>query len=113
VLGSVMLMDSDVPGYQIALPMIAAFALFSAALCTIALGLILKARRQATVSGAEHLLGERGVVERVTADNTWVRLDGELWHAECEQTLSEDDEVTVDALDGLVLKVRKAQEGES
>jgi membrane-bound serine protease (ClpP class) len=109
----VMLMDSDLPGYRIAMPIIAAFALFSAALCSIALGLILKARRQATVSGAEHLLGARGVVERVTAEANWVRLDGELWHAESEHALAENDEVTVDALDGLVLKVTKARDGES
>ena len=107
VIGSVMLMDTELPAYRIALPVIAAFALFSAALCSVALGLILKARRQATVSGVEHLLGEHAIVERVTAEGTWVRLDGELWHAQCDQPLAEQDEVTVDALEGLVVRVSK------
>jgi membrane-bound serine protease (ClpP class) len=52
-------------------------------------------------------VGAIGIVERVTPDATWVRLDGELWHAESAAALSEHDEVTVDALDGLVLKVSK------
>ena len=113
VIGSVMLMDTELPAYRIAVPVIAAFALFSAALCSVALGLILKARRQATVSGVEHLLGERAVVERVTADGTWVRLDGELWHANCDEPLAEEDEVIVDALDDLVVRVSKSGKGDT
>lgn len=108
VLGSVMLMDTELPGYRIALPLIAAFAVFSAALCSIALGLILKARRQASVSGVAHLIGELGVVESMDPDGAWVRLDGELWRANSTHPLAECDEVVVDALDGLVLEVRPA-----
>ncbi|KAA1192008.1 nodulation protein NfeD [Pseudohalioglobus sediminis] len=107
VIGSVMLMDTQLPGYRIAVPVIAAFAVFSAAICSIALGLILKARKRANVSGVEHLLGQSAIVERVTPEAAWVRLDGELWHAQSEQPLAEQDEVIVDALDGLVLKVTR------
>ena len=107
VIGSVMLMDTELPAYRIAMPVIAAFAVFSVAIFSIALGLILKARRQVSVAGVEHLIGEVGVVERVTSEGTWVRLDGELWHAESAGSLAESDEVIVDALDGLVLKVSK------
>lgn len=107
VVGSVMLMDSDLPGYRIAMPIIAAFAVFSVAIFSIALGLVLKARRQASVAGVEHLIGATAVVEQVTPEATWVRLDGELWHAESAAPLAEHDQVTVDALDGLVLKVSK------
>lgn len=113
VLGSVMLMDTELPAYRIAVPVIAAFAVFSAALCSVALGLVLKARRQASVTGVEHLQGQSAVVEKVTAEGAWVRLDGELWHAESAQPLAEHDEVTVDALDGLVLKVSPAAKEKS
>ncbi|TDG16073.1 nodulation protein NfeD [Seongchinamella unica] len=113
VIGSVMLMDTELPGYRIAMPVIAAFAVFSVAIFSIALSLVLKSRRQLSVAGVEHLIGEVGVVERVTSDATWVRLDGELWHAESNATLAENDEVTVDALDGLVLKVSKSRKEKS
>jgi membrane-bound serine protease (ClpP class) len=110
VIGSVMLMDTELPGYQIALPMIAGFAVFSAALLVIALGLIVKSRRRASVTGIEHLLGQQAIVERLGEEGAYVRLDGELWHAECSQSLAPEDEVIVDAVDGLVLRVSKAGE---
>lgn len=110
VIGSVMLMDTELPGYQIAMPMIAGFAVFSAALLVIALGLIVKSRRRASVTGVEHLLGQRAVVEMLGEEGAYVRLDGELWHAQCSVPLNPEDEVVVDAVDGVVLKVSKSGE---
>lgn len=111
VIGSVMLMDTDLPGYQLAMPMIAGFAVFSAALLIIAMGLILKVRRRESVTGTGHMLGERAVVEVLGTEGAYVRLDGELWHAECDQVLAEHDEVIVDAVDGLALRVSKSNKG--
>jgi membrane-bound serine protease (ClpP class) len=110
VIGSVMLMDTELPGYQIAMPMIAGFAVFSAALLVIALGLIVKSRRREAVTGIGHLLGQRAVVEVLGEEGPYVRLDGELWHAECPQPLEPEDEVTVDAVDGVMLRVSKSGE---
>jgi membrane-bound serine protease (ClpP class) len=107
IVGSIMLMDTELPGYQIAMPMIVAFAAFSAALLIIALGLILKARRQAVVTGPDHLLGSRAEVEVMRGDRAFVRLDGELWQALSDQPLAPHDTVTVDAIDGVVLRVSK------
>jgi membrane-bound serine protease (ClpP class) len=107
VVGSIMLMDTELPGYQIAMPMIAAFALFSVAVLVVALGLIMKARRAALVTGLDHLLGATAEVESLNAGVAWVRLDGELWEANCDTPLEPHDEVVVDAVDGLILKVSK------
>lgn len=107
VVGSIMLMDTDLPGYRIAMPMIAAFTIFSAGLLIFALGLVLKARRQALVSGLDHLVGISTEIEALHEDGALVRADGELWHVECEQTLEKDDLVTVTGIDGVTLKVSK------
>jgi len=107
VVGSVMLMDTQLPGYQIALPMIVAFALFSAAVLVFALGMILRARRQAVVTGLDHLFGITASVESVSGDVAWVRLDGELWEVDCNESLATDDKVRVDGIDGLTLQVSK------
>lgn len=112
VVGSIMLMDTDLPGYQIAMPMIVAFALFSAVILVFALGMILRARRQAVVTGLDHLFGATATVESVNAGIAWVRLDGELWEADCEETLAPDDPITVNSIDGLILHVQKTK-GES
>ena len=113
IVGSIMLMDTNLPGYQIAMPMILAFAVFSAGLLAVALGLIVKARRRSVVTGLDHLLGSHAAVESVSADVVWVRLDGELWEADCEQDLAAHDTVIVDAIDGLTLKVSKSDRGDS
>ena len=107
VVGSIMLMDTQLPGYQIAMPMIAAFALFSVAILVVALGLIMKARLAALVTGVDHMLGATASVESLSGGVAWVRMDGELWEATCDQPLAPNDEVVVDAVDGLTLKVSK------
>jgi membrane-bound serine protease (ClpP class) len=107
VVGSIMLMDTQLPGYQIAMPMIAAFAVFSAALLVFALGMIMRARHQAVRTGLPHLLGTTALVESVTNDATWARLDGELWEVACEEILEPQDRVVVNSIDGLTLQVSK------
>ena len=109
VVGSIMLMDTNLPGYRIAMPMIVAFALFSAVLLVFALGLILKARRQKLVSGLQHLLGLNLAVESIHEEGALVRADGELWHVKSEEALQKDDMVTVTAIDGVTLEVEKTR----
>lgn len=111
VFGSIMLMDTQLPAYQIALPIILAFAAFSVALLVFALGLVLRARRSAVVSGIEHLLGCEALVESVDGGVVRVRLDGELWQADCAQAVGVADRVVVDAIDGLTLRVSRADKG--
>ncbi|TGD73335.1 nodulation protein NfeD [Mangrovimicrobium sediminis] len=110
VFGSIMLMDTELPAYQIALPLIAGVALFSVALFTFALGMLLKSRRGPPVSGVQPLLGHAAQVEVVRGGTPYVRLDGELWQAHSAQPLAPHDRVIVDAVDGLVLKVSKSRE---
>jgi len=107
IVGSIMLMDTDLPGYQIAMPMIAAFAAFSAGILVFAMGMIVRARRRAVVTGLDHLFGAAAVVESVEGGVAWVRLDGELWEACCEQKLLPDDKVTVTAINDLIVQVKK------
>jgi membrane-bound serine protease (ClpP class) len=111
IVGSVMLMDTELPGYQIAMPMILAVAVFSAALLVVALGLIVRSRRRAVVTGVDHLVGASAPVELVSGGVVWVRLDGELWEARCKEALSQDDRVVVEGIDGLTLEVSKTRGG--
>ncbi|MEH6605539.1 MAG: nodulation protein NfeD [Pseudomonadales bacterium] len=107
VFGSIMLMDTDLPGYQIALPIIASLTLFSGALLIFGVGMIMKARKQAVVTGLHHLVGQTAVVEYAHGDEIMVRLDGELWQVISDTPLQLDDTVSVTAADGVVLQVKK------
>ena len=107
VVGSVLLMDTEVPAYQIALPVILAFAVFSGGLLIFALGMLMRSRRRALVSGLDHLFGATALVESVRGGVARVRLDGELWSVECDDSLAEQDRVKVESIDGLTLHVSK------
>lgn len=107
VVGSIILMDTELPGYQIAMPMIVAFAVFNAGVLIFALGLVLKARRRQVVTGLDRLKGHSAVVESLHEGEALVRLDGELWQVHCDDLLAVDDIVTVAELDGVTLIVEK------
>lgn len=108
VIGSIMLMDTHLPGYQIAMPLILGIAVFSAGLLVFALGMVVKARKRAVVSGLQHLLGARALVETLHEGTPMVRLDGELWQVHSEQPLQVNDQVTVTAIEGVYLRVSKS-----
>ena len=107
IVGSIMLMDTQLPAYQIALPIILALAVFSAGVLAVALGLLMRARKQAVVTGVAHLVGAIAPVETLADGVVWVRLDGELWEARSDDVLAEADSVIVEAVDELTLQVRK------
>ena len=100
-------MDTDVPGYKVAWPIIAAFSAMSAGLLVVALGMILKTRRRGTVSGLDHLVGNYALVESTEGDRPLIRLDGELWQVKCDQPLQQNDKVRVKAAHGVVLNGSK------
>ncbi len=64
-------------------------------------------RRRATV-GAETLVGRTAVVVRPLVPRGQVKLDGEVWEARAQDDVPPGVEVTVTAVDGLVLEVEPA-----
>jgi membrane protein implicated in regulation of membrane protease activity len=57
----------------------------------------------------EHLVGAVAVVETLHGPWPMVRLDGELWQAECSQDLAPSDQVRVESVDGVTLNVTKIE----
>ncbi|MCW8194937.1 nodulation protein NfeD [Proteobacteria bacterium 005FR1] len=112
VIGSIVLMDTELPAYQIAFPVILALAVTSAALLVFVLGMVWRSRRQQIVSGAEGLVGQTAVVEQLNrAGRPLVRLEGELWHVDSSSPLAVGDRVVVRSMRDLILVVDKLAEG--
>jgi membrane-bound serine protease (ClpP class) len=109
VVGSVMLMDSELPAFQIALPLIGAFTLVSLLIAVVTLGFALKARNSKIVSGVSILLGERAVVIEDFTGSGQVSINGEIWTAHCHESLTRGDQVIIQAIDGLILQVTKQE----
>ena len=107
IVGSIMLMDTDLPGFQIALPLILSLAAVSAGMLILVVGLLLKTRRQPAVSGLGTMVGEEAVVADIRDSGAMVKLHGELWNAHSDQQLSVGDRVRVTSVSGLQLEVTK------
>ncbi len=105
VVGSVILLETDVPGYGISLSVIVPFSLLSAVFVIATIGLALKARSRPVVSGQEEMLGSTGeVVDWQDAEGR-VHVHGEMWRARSEAPLITGQKVRVTAVDGLTLLV--------
>ncbi len=112
VIGSVILMDTDVPGFGINLGLIGGFALSSLVFFVLAFGLLLKSRRKPVVSGKEELLDDCGEVLEDFTGLGMVRIHSENWRARSEQPLHKHEKVRVTGLDGLILLVTPLKDEE-
>ncbi|MDN5837016.1 MAG: nodulation protein NfeD [Nitrosospira sp.] len=109
VIGSLMLIDSDIPGYDIPWPMIAGISMASALFLIFVIGMALRSRRKPIVSGREELMGSVGEVLEGTSGEGMARIHGELWSVRCAQPLARGQKVRVTGIDGLVLQVTPAE----
>ncbi|MCW8329342.1 nodulation protein NfeD [Photobacterium sp. SDRW27] len=104
-LGSIMLMDTETPGYQIAIPLIIGLTVVSALFTFVILALLLKTRRKPVTTGVEVLLGQSATVVSGFPGNGRVLVDGEIWQARCDRPLAKGQSVTVRRVAGLCLDV--------
>ena len=111
VVGAVILMDTDAPGFGIPLALIGSLALLSALLIGGVLGMALKTRRRALVSPDAGLVGSLVSVTQVVADNPFcgsVQAQGEQWQVQCTTPLQLGQHVRVTARHGVTLEVSAA-----
>ncbi len=105
VIGAVMLIDTDVPGFGVPYWLIGSLAVLSAAFIILVGGLALRARRRPVVTGTEELIGSVGVVLEDTGTEGWARVHSEQWQVHSPVPLKRGQDVRVTARDGLVLTV--------
>ncbi len=109
VLGSVILMDTDLEAFRISMAIIAAFAVASAGIFIFSLSMLLRARQQKVVTGAESMIGSTAVALENFDGKGHVRAFSENWKAVSEEPIEKDSEVRIVGMDGLVLKVSKPE----
>ena len=105
VIGSIMLIDTDAPGYRIPWPLIAVMAAASAGFLLIVLNFALRARRRPVVSGREQMLGAIAEIFINSDGGVFARILGEVWKVRASVPLGRGQIVRVVGIDGLVLSV--------
>ena len=110
VVGSVMLLDTDVPQFEIPYALIGGVTAASATFLFLVLGMLVRSRRRPVVSGREELIGAPGEALEDIAGEGWARVHGERWRVRTRAPLKRGQALRVAAIDGLVLEVTHAPE---
>ncbi len=108
VIGSVILIDTDAPGFEVSRPLIGSIALAGSLGLMAIVWIALRARQRPVVAGREELVGANGVALEDFTGAGHVFVHSERWNAVAETPVRKDQAVVVTGLDGLKLRIRPA-----
>jgi len=105
VLGSVLLMDVDVPGYGVNLGVIAGIAASAVALLGATLWLLWRSRQARVITGESGLIGESVEALEAIEREGWALVAGERWRVRTSRPLHAGQHARVTGREGLLLDV--------
>lgn len=103
--GSLILFDTQVPGFGVPTQLIGSIGLVSALAFMGVIWLAARARRQPVTTGVPELVGHVAVAENDFHEHGYVRIRGEVWQARSDALVVAGQSVRVCGLDGLTLLV--------
>jgi membrane-bound serine protease (ClpP class) len=107
ILGAMMLVDAPEAEMRVSLRTLLPAAAAVAVGTMLLVRLVLQAQRRPPLTGASAMVGEIGVADTPLEPQGWVRIHGERWRAVADSPVPAGQTVTVAAVQGLTLKVRK------
>jgi membrane-bound serine protease (ClpP class) len=108
VVGSLILVDTDAPGFGLSVPLVLSLALATSLLLFAVVALALRSRGRPVVTGSEELIGAVGTALSGFPGKGSVHLHGEVWSARSAVPIEPGGPVRVIARDGLSLIVSPA-----
>ncbi|MEX0959002.1 MAG: nodulation protein NfeD [Burkholderiales bacterium] len=105
IVGSVMLIETDVPQFEIPWEVIAGVTALTVLFVVLIVGMAIKARGRPVVSGSEELIGATGEALDDFDGDGWARVHSELWKVVSDKPVRKGQKVRVHGVDGLILKV--------
>jgi membrane-bound serine protease (ClpP class) len=110
VIGSIILIDTDAPGFAVSRPLIGSIAVAGSLGAMTIIWFAVRARQRPVVSGREQLIGAQGTaLERFEREGE-VFVHSERWSAISEAPVAKGQEIVVTGIDGLVLSIRPADQ---
>ncbi|MGI9452765.1 MAG: NfeD family protein, partial [Geminicoccaceae bacterium] len=110
VLGSIFLIDTDVPGYGVSRPLVGMLAVISSSLLMMFLIWLRRLHSMPVLAGAEEMIDSVATVISWKDDAGRVRLRGTSWAARSDAALSRGQKVRITAIDGLTVDVEPENE---
>jgi membrane-bound serine protease (ClpP class) len=105
VVGSVMLIDTEAPGFGIAWQVIGGVALTAALLLMLMMTMMARSHARPVTTGQEEMVGSPGRVLEWHGQDGRVRVHGEIWRAQGPEGLTPDQAIRVTAIHGLTVEV--------
>jgi membrane-bound serine protease (ClpP class) len=105
VIGSIILFDTDVPGFKVAVPLIAGIATAGGLILVLIVWIFSRARRRPVATGAEQIVGSIGEADQDFTGRGRVRLGSEYWNATSAVPVRAGQKVRVVGMDGLLLNI--------
>jgi len=105
VFGSIILLDTDIPGMQIARSLIFGIATVAALLLLALVYSLMRIRRRPAVSGADHMLGQMAEALEDFDGSGTVFVNGESWNAHSDAPVHKGDRLRITNIHGLVVEV--------
>lgn len=110
VFGSIMLMDTGVPGYEVPFAIIGATATAAALLMFLIIALFMRSRSRRVATGSEGMVGAVGEALEDFEGHGRVFVHGENWRAAAAVPVARGQPVRVTSVNGLTLTVTPAGE---
>jgi membrane-bound serine protease (ClpP class) len=105
VIGSIMLMEEEAPGFTVAWELVGSMALIFGMTFGLVTAYVMRSRHRPIVAGREQMIDSRGSVLDWQDGEGRVRVHGELWKARSKTPLSRGQQVRVQGIEGLTLDV--------
>lgn len=106
VLGSMMLFKSVDPAVRVSMSLIISAALFTAAVVTFLVTMVIRTHGRQVQTGIEGLVNRSGVARTDLTPQGKVFVHGEIWNAVAEESVAAGTPVRVVAVEGMRLRVR-------
>ncbi len=105
IIGSIILMDTDVEGFEVSMPLVITVAVAAAALFSSTVLLAVRQRSRPVVSGREEMIGATAEALDSFSQTGQVRAHGEIWSARASEPVVEGQRLRIRKIDGLILEV--------
>jgi membrane-bound serine protease (ClpP class) len=105
-----LLFESSEPFLRVSWSVISVTAVTVAGFIAFAVTKALRAHHQRPFSGREGLIGKKGLADSGIAPEGKVFVNGEYWDAWSEETITAGEKVVVEAVEGMLLKVKRHQQ---
>ena len=107
VVGSMILFDSPLPGFQLPLSTIIGVVIFLLLFIFIVVRSIVRVHAGKVTTGSQGLVGESGVALKDFEGEGKILIHGEIWNARSDEGIMKDERVVVEGVSSMTLIVRR------